>query len=113
MKSMTEHWTKEDLFVYTLLYCAHADFDESIYEEAEIKAKYPSSNYKLIHEEFIRDSDFERTEKIMRFAQTHQMNRNDFDDLLNYIPTLLNADGKISPEEEVVLHGLHEMINSL
>ncbi|CAG5083213.1 hypothetical protein [Parvicella tangerina] len=113
MSNITEHWNREDLYVYTLLYCANADFDESIYEEAEIKAKYPTANYAQIHKTFDEDNDAVRAERILSVAKAHKMNKEDFEDLMDFIPTVIKADGHVSPEEEMMLHGLHELLNSL
>lgn len=113
MSSDTTHWHKEDLFVYTLLYCANADLNESVYEEADIKAKYPTVNYNHIHEEFEQDNDIARANKIVNTARHHQMTKADFDDLMAFIPNLMKSDGHISPEEQTFLHGLNELLNSL
>ncbi|MCB9187763.1 MAG: hypothetical protein H6599_00635 [Flavobacteriales bacterium] len=113
MNSSTEHWSKSDLFVYTLLYCANADFNESIYEEAEIKAKYPTVNYTEIHKIFDQDNDRVRAERILSVAKAHQMDKSDFDELMAFIPTVIKADGHVSPEEEMMLHGLHELLSGL
>ncbi len=113
MSTSTEHWNREDLFVYTLLFCANADFEESVYEEAEIKTKYPTANYEHIHTTFDRDNDAQRAERILEVARAHNMDKTDFDDLLTFIPTVMKADGHVSPEEEVVFHGLQELLNSL
>lgn len=113
MNLSTEHWSKEDLFVYTLMYCANADFEESIYEEAEIKAKYPTANYDVLHQDFEKDNDATRAEKILAVARMHKMDRSDFKDLMEFIPIVMKADGNFSPEEEMMLHGLHELINTL
>jgi hypothetical protein len=32
---------------------------------------------------------------------------------MEFIPTVMKADGHVSPEEEMMLHGLHELLNSL
>lgn len=113
MKSPTEHWNKEDLFVYTLLFCMNADFDESIYEEAEIKAKYPTANYEQMHEFFMNDNDAMRAERILDVAKSHKMVKADFEDMMNFVPTVLKADGKVTVEEEMMFHGLNELLNAL
>lgn len=108
-----EHWSREDLFVYMLLCCANADFDESIEEVAEIKAKYPTARYKLLHKDFEADADSLRDEKIIRVARAHSMDKSDFKDFMEFIPTVIKADGHSSPEEEMMLHGLNELLNGL
>jgi len=113
MRSSTEHWSKEDLFVYTLLFCAYADFEESIYEEAEIKSKYPTANYEHIHDVFLADNDTATAEKILNVANAHNLCKSDFDDLMEFIPTVMKADGHVSVEEQMMLHGLHELLNGL
>lgn len=113
MNLPTEHWSKEDLFVYMLLYCANADYNESIYEVAEIKAKYPTAKYELLHKDFEADNDATRDEKILMVAKRHNMDKSDFDDLMNYIPTVIKADGHASQEEKMMMHGLHELLNGL
>jgi hypothetical protein len=113
MSTTVSHWHKEDLFVYALLFCANADLEESIYEEAEIKAKYPTANYDLIHQEFMADNDATRAEKILECARAHNMTKGDFDELFEFIPTILKADGHVSAEEQMMLHGLQELLNAL
>lgn len=113
METPTPIWNKEELFTYTALYCANADLREDIYEIADIKTKYPTVHFDIIHTEFEADNDFERANKIINSAQYLGLKKDDFDDLLNFMTQLTHADGRLSAEEEIFLHGLHELLNTL
>ena len=57
MEETSPNWTKEELKIYILIYCANADFSESKLETEYIKSKIQTSNFDKIHAEFENDND--------------------------------------------------------
>ena len=53
MNNNIPNWTKEELKIYILIYCANADFSESKFEVDYIKSRTKTDNFKKNHAEFI------------------------------------------------------------
>lgn len=57
MNDLHPNWTKEELKIYILIYCANADFSESKVERAFIKERIAHSDFDKIHAEYEGDND--------------------------------------------------------
>ncbi|MCB9197603.1 MAG: hypothetical protein H6600_04035 [Flavobacteriales bacterium] len=113
METTTPHWNKEELFTYTSLYCANADLQEDIYEVADIKSHYPTVHFDIIHKEFENDNDVDRANKIINAAKRLGYSKEDFNEVFSFMNKLIGSDGHVSAEEQMFLHGLHELLNGL
>lgn len=69
---ITNKWTKTELQTYILLLCANADSVETDEEINLIKSKVDEETFKKIYEEFGKDSEDERFEKIDDNIHLHQ-----------------------------------------
>ncbi|EMQ94554.1 hypothetical protein [Xanthomarina gelatinilytica] len=58
------NWTKAELQTYILLLCANADSEETEEEIHVIKSKTDSNIFEKIYQEFKKDNENERFEKI-------------------------------------------------
>ena len=63
---MAINWTKDDLRMYLLIYCANADFVESPEELEFIKSKIGHSDFAKMHAEFEGDNDYQSIQKIQK-----------------------------------------------
>lgn len=110
MKEVTVNWTKEDLKVYILVYCANADFTESKFEIDLIKSKIQSSDFNKIHTEFENDNDFLSIQKIQYSVKEHGYSHEEIDVLLSEIKELFLSDGKYDVLEENLFRGLSHIL---
>jgi hypothetical protein len=106
MKPITTTWNKEELKTYLLIYCAHADFHESIVEMDYIYSKHPSGHFDAIHKEFEGDNDFISVQKITNTVERLELTPSEITALKNEIKLLFLADGEFDTQEENLLRGL-------
>jgi hypothetical protein len=64
MNSKSNYWTKKELQTYILLLCANADSEETEAEINLIKSKTDADLFDKIYQEFSKDNEDERFEKI-------------------------------------------------
>jgi uncharacterized tellurite resistance protein B-like protein len=105
---MSTNWTKEDLMVYTLIYCANADLHESKLEVEYIKSKILNSDYDALHHEFKADKDYQAFDKIC--SAIKDLKIDDTKEIINEIMKTFNSDGKYSTLEQVLFKGLNKII---
>ena len=105
------NWTKEDLKIYLLIYCANADFSESKVETEFIKSKIQTSNYEKIHGEFDSDNDYQSIQKIQRSIQEHGYKAEDMDRIFQEIKKLLLSDGNYDILERNLYKALKKILN--
>ena len=113
MKEVTVNWTKEDLKIYILIYCANADFTESKFEIDMIKSKIQFSDFDKIHTEFEKDNDFLSIQKIQYSMREHNYSHEEIDTLKSEIKDLFFSDGKYDVLEENLFRGLSHLFNIL
>lgn len=106
MTNSKTNWTKEDLKVYFLIYCANADFSENKFEDDFIKSKIRVSNFDAIHREFEKDNDFQSLEKIQDAMNMHGYTKEEKDGLFLEVRDLFQADGDYDLMEKNLLRGL-------
>lgn len=110
MKPITTTWNKEELKTYVLIYCAHADFNESKVEMDYIHAKHPSGHFDAMHKEFEGDNDFVSVEKITNTIERLGLTADEKDALKAEIKGVFMADNVITTEEENLMRGLSHII---
>ena len=104
-------WTKEDLKIYTLIYCAQADFHETKIELDFIKSKLNKSNFEALHKEFEKDNDYQSIQKIQSSIKNLNFTAEDKDTLIQDIKNLFESDDSYDILEKNLLFGLKKIIN--
>jgi len=89
---MKNHWTKDELKTYLLIYCANADFSETKTEIEYIKKHTHNGHFNKMHAEFDKDNDFESIQKIKSSLELHKYD--DLEGLTNEIKALFTVDDK-------------------
>lgn len=99
-----ENWTKNDLHVYILLYCANIDttIDEDELEFINEKTYHPK--YKAIKKEFDKDNDYQGTQKIEAAIKRLGYTETQIDNLLAEIKELFWEDGSFDAMENALLN---------
>jgi len=109
MKPITTNWNKKELKAYILIYCAHADFIENMYEKESILLIVDKDIYNKMHKEFDADTDFQRIQKIQYTIDTLKYSKKQMDNLREDVLELFLSDGKFNLLEE----NMHREINKL
>ena len=107
-----ENWTKDDLKVYIMLYCANAD---SILDDEEIefiKEKTNNPKYKALRKEFDKDNDYQGTQKMEAAIKRLGYNETQIVDLINDLKELFWADGKFDSIENAILKHIKRIFKS-
>jgi len=110
MSDFNTNWTKKELSAYTLLYCAHANFNETSEELELVKLKVVSNNLISIRKEFDSDNDYQSIQKIQSTVQRLGYTWSQIDDLISEIKTLFLADGKFDAVEKSIFTGLKKLL---
>jgi hypothetical protein len=110
MKPISTTWNKDELKTYLLIYCAHADFNESAAEMKYIFTKHPSGHFDIIHEEFEQDNDFISIEKIRNTIARLKLLDSEKENLKSEIMEVFMADGVFDVQEENLLRALAHLI---
>jgi len=103
-------WTKEDFMIYTLLYCANADFVEEKLELDYIKSRMNTSNLENLKQEFNKDNDYTSIQKIYGYIEGHNYTDEDKQQLLEEMQNLFASDGKYDNLEHNLMLGLKKII---
>ena len=110
MNTYDTNWTKEELLIYILIYCANADHHESEIETYFIKSKIQKSNYDKLKNEFIKDSPFARIQKIKDAYDRNQYSVNDKEELFDDMRNLFLTDGRFSNSEQKMFQYITNII---
>jgi hypothetical protein len=87
------NWTKEDIKVYTLIYCANADFFEDDSEVEYIKSMINKSDYNRLHSEYESDNDYQSIQKINNALKYYDFSLKQKQKFFSEIKELFKADG--------------------
>ena len=107
---MKPNWTKEELKIYTLIYCANANFSESKFEINFIKSKIQTSDFEKIHDEFEKDNDYQSIQKIQSSIKDHGYTDDGIDTLFKEIKALFLSDNKYDILEQNLYRGLSHIL---
>ena len=110
MKKINTNWTKEELKIYILIYCANADFSESKFEVDFIKSKIQTSNFEKIHAEFEQDNDYLSIQKIQLSIEEHGYTNDETNRLFEEIKELFLSDKKYDILEQNLYRGLSHLL---
>ena len=103
------NWTKEELKIYLLIFCANADFTESKIEIDFIKSKTNSDFFDRIHKEFENDNDYTSIQKLRLALDRHNYSTDSIKGILDDVKDLFMSDGTFDPLEENLLRGLNHI----
>lgn len=110
MKLQDTHWTKEELLIYTLIYCANVDYIESHFEVEHIKSKVKECNYEELKAEFDKDKPNESLVKIKDAFDKHGYTVDEKELFFDDIRRLFIVDGKYSTHEQELFKSLNNII---
>ena len=110
MKEFDTNWTKEELKIYLLIFCADANFSESKAETAFIKSKTHGNSFEKIHDEFDKDNDYQSIQKIRLTLEKQGYLKEDRDRLFNEVKELFLSDGKYDILEQNLFRGLNHIL---
>lgn len=111
MEEFNTGWTKEELQVYTLIYCANADYFESKFEINYIKSKVKESNFDKIYTEVKSDNDYTSIQKINNTVVKLGYTSQEKDILFDEMRELFLSDGKYSSLEQNLNRALNNIIH--
>lgn len=110
MNNNITNWTKEELKIYILIYCANADFSESKFEVDFIKSKIKTDNFEKIHAEFEDDNDYQSIQKIQLSIEKHGYTNDEKNRLFGEIKELFLSDKKYDVLERNLYLGLSQIL---
>ena len=110
MANMNSDWSKKDLEIYLLIYCANANYSESKDEKDFIKSRANSEEYKKMHREFEKDNDYQSIQKIQFSIERHGLSKAEKDKLFSEIKEMFQADGETDILESNLFRGLQHLI---
>ncbi|MDP2688274.1 MAG: hypothetical protein Q8O62_13705 [Aequorivita sp.] len=110
MEEINTSWSREELKVYILLYCAYADFIETEAEKEYIKSKVGEEKYNKIHKEFDDDNDYQRIQKIQATVAQYNYSKSEIDRLFENIKKMFLTDGPVDILEENIYRGLQHLL---
>ncbi|MCX6303565.1 MAG: hypothetical protein NT040_01220 [Bacteroidetes bacterium] len=113
MNEFDTYWTKEELKVYILIFCANANFSELKAETAFIKSKTIGNSFERIHDEFDKDNDYQSIQKIRSTLEKYGYLKDDTGRLFNEVKELFLSDGKYDILEQNLFMGLNHVFGSL
>lgn len=99
MYNASEKWSKHTLKIYLLLLCAQADLVLTQEELAFIKHKTNTETFDPIYQEFIKDDEDIRIEKLEAAIGKLEYSQMELADLKKEIHELFNSDKKFSAAE--------------
>ncbi len=110
-KNTSENWSKDDLRVYIMLYCANADLEFTEEEKEYIQEKTQNPKYKEIKREFDNDNDYQGMNKITDATKRLGYSKDQINDLLSELKELFWVDGEFDIMEHEILHHIKRMLS--
>lgn len=110
MTQHAEHWSKEELVVYLLIFCALVDNEESQQEYDYIRTKTDSDTFEKMYREIQNDSEDEALQKIADNIHNHEFSHGELVDLRKELHEVFFADGKFQRMEESMVRILDNII---
>ena len=107
---MDKNLTKEEFNVMLMLYVANSDGRVNPDEMRLMLEQTTPAVYVEVKRRFAKMNDAEVLQCIEENKQTHAANTADRQQLLSELKSLIEADGKPLPMEEVMLKGIEELL---
>ncbi|WP_353779956.1 rhodanese-like domain-containing protein [Winogradskyella sp. 3972H.M.0a.05] len=105
------HWTRDELIAYILLYASHSDLIEDNHERNVIISKVDMQTFQKIHDEFDNDNDYQSIQKILKGIEEHNYSKEDISLLLADIKVLFFSDGDYDVMERYMLNTFKKLLN--
>lgn len=106
-----QHWTKDELVAYILLFAANSNFIESNSEKNAIIAKVDMKTFQRIHDEFDGDNDYQSIQKIIEGLKSHNYSKEDLNGLFNDIKVMFLSDGEYDVLEHNMMLWLKKIVS--
>ncbi len=110
MSNTATTWTKKELEIYLLIFCANANYSESKDEKKFIKDRAQSDVYQKMHSEFEKDNDFQSIQKIQSSMEELNFSKAEKDQLFAEVRELILCDGTEDILEENIFRGLKHLL---
>ena len=110
MEEFKTNWSREELKTYILLYCAYANFIETQDERAFIIDKVGEEMHTKMFNEFDKDNDYQRIQKIQHTVERANYSKEELEALFENIKNMFLADGEIDILEENIFRGLNHLL---
>ena len=110
MNSNQDFWSKKELETYIFLLCANADAIESASELNLIKSKVDIKTFEKIYQEFSKDTEEERFEKIEDAINKHDYSHMELGQLRKEMEKIFMSDSKMSMMEANIKRIMNNML---
>lgn len=111
-REITTNWTKEEFKAYTLLYAAHANYNESDEELEYILNQVSPDAYKAVYRELERDNDYQSIQKILHNIEKFHYSQEQIEHLVKDIKDLFDSDGQVDELESNMLLSLKHLLQA-
>ncbi len=99
MKNVQKHWSKTELKIYILMFCAKVDQHESNQEIELIKSKADPETFDRLYKEFCEDDEDACFEKIEEAIGKHPFSPKEIADIKKEVLEVFNTDKKFGMKE--------------
>jgi lipopolysaccharide export system protein LptC len=103
-------WNFEEFRTYLLLEASHGDMVFSKEEQELITSKINIETYKKIYDEFQKDTEYERIQKISDAAKFHCDTADKKMELIENVKSIFESDGVVDQMEKNLMLFLKKMI---
>lgn len=108
---MKSGWTREEYLAYLLIFCMKSNFHQEEKEEAFILNRVGEKVYKAILEEFRRDNEYHRAQKIQQGYQELNYSLEERQTLFREIENLFKSDGYFDAVEQSNFYTLKRLLH--
>ncbi|MGJ8592466.1 MAG: hypothetical protein ACSHXF_07955 [Aquaticitalea sp.] len=99
MTNIQKNWSKEELKIYILMFCAKVDQVETEEEIALIKSKTDPETFDRLYKEFCEDCDDDCFEKIEDAIGKYPFSPKEIHDIKTEVMEVFNSDKKFEMKE--------------
>lgn len=110
MPNTHPNWSKKELEIYMLIYCANANYSESKDEKNFIKSRSAQADYQKMHAEFEKDNDYQSIQKIQESIEHHAYSQGEKNQLFDEIKEMIKLEDKGEILEENIFRGLKHLL---
>ena len=108
---MNSGWTREEYMAYLLIFCMKSNFHEEEKEEAFILKRVSEDVYQSILEEFKRDNEYHRAQKIQQGYHELNYSSEERQNLFCEIENFFKTDGHFDAVEQSNFFTLKRLLN--
>jgi lipopolysaccharide export system protein LptC len=104
------NWNYDEFKAYVLLEASHGDMVFSQDEQEVITKELSKDTYKKIYDEFSKDADYERIQKIIDAAKFHCDTADKKMELIDNVKGIFESDGVFDQMEKNLLMFLKKLL---